>query len=70
MAGPSAHPLVYAKRYASLTGVVTIFLSFFTSHEYVLTDVNEYMKGLDSKARYLFLDRVKVGLFAPFQLWS
>ena len=40
------------------------------SHEYVPIHVNEYMEGLDSKAKCMLMDKVKVGLLAPFQLWS
>ncbi len=41
------------------------------SDNYVPIDVNEFMVGLDTtQARYRFMDKLKLGLSAPFQLWS
>ena len=40
------------------------------SDNYVPIDVNSFMEGLQPHARYRFMDKVKLGLSAPFQLWS
>jgi hypothetical protein len=40
------------------------------TEEYCVIDVNTYMDGLDTTARYRFINKVKVGLAVPFQIWS
>ena len=40
------------------------------SDDYDPIDVNEFMEGLHSMARYKFLEKVKACLLVPFQLWS
>ena len=40
------------------------------AERYTPIDVNEYMEGLDTMARYRFMQKVKSGLSAPCQLWS
>ncbi len=50
----------------------TLNYRLIASHEHAPIGINEliYMEGVDSKARNMFMDKVKVGLLAPFQLWS
>ena len=40
------------------------------SDTYAPIDVNEFTERLQTHARYRFMDKVKGGLHAPFQLWS
>ncbi len=40
------------------------------SEEYSPIDVNTFMEGLHYMGRFRFMNKVKTGLAAPFQLWS
>ncbi len=40
------------------------------AEEYDAIDVNQFMEGLDSMARYRFTSKLKAGLSTPFHIWS
>jgi hypothetical protein len=43
---------------------------FLASETYAPIDINEFMEGLQGMGRYRFMEKLKAGLSAPFQLRS